>query len=276
MWSLLRLSALTLSLLVVAGCSDPKIDTSSMPAAVVSIENVREALPVYKRDEFDKALAILAMPSLSSMALLSPQRMNGAEIAEAANILMHGLTGDQVIHRADELLRQRRAREREQALRTLTRLTEKQARADEDKAHLARFSVDSARYYMSQSPYGSPEPVIDLEVTNGTDEAVSQVLLKGIVTSEGRSTPWVNDTFYYVVSGGLEPGETAVWSLAPNRFGPWGNTQIPSDATLTVTLEGLKDAEGNPLWDSPALTESEIAKLEHLHQAYQGIALNEQ
>lgn len=275
MWSLLRLPAITLSLFAVAGCSDPKIDTSSMPAAVVSIENVREALPAYKRDEFDKALAIMAMPSFSSMALLSPKRMNGAEIAEAANARMHGLTGDQIIQRADEILRERRAREREQALRTLTRLTEKQARAEEAKSQLARFSIDSARYYMSQSPYGSPEPVIDIEVTNDTGEAVSQILLRGMVTSENRSTPWINDTFYYVVSGGLEPGETAAWSLAPNRFGPWGNTQIPSDATLSVTLEGLKDAEGKPLWDAPALSESEAARLEHLHQAYQGIALGE-
>ncbi|MEE3110402.1 MAG: DUF6694 family lipoprotein, partial [Pseudomonadota bacterium] len=47
MWSLLRLSALSLSALVLVGCSDPKVDTSSMPAAVVSIEKVRESLPTY-------------------------------------------------------------------------------------------------------------------------------------------------------------------------------------------------------------------------------------
>ncbi|WP_317986313.1 DUF6694 family lipoprotein [Vreelandella aquamarina] len=276
MRSLLRLPALTLSLCVLAGCSDPKIDTSSMPAAVVSIENVREALPAYKRDEFDKALAIMAMPSFSSVALLSPKRMNGAEIAEAANAQMHGLTGDQIIHRADEILRERRAREREQAVRTLTRLSEKQARAEQDAAQLARFRIDSARYYMSQSPYGTPEPVIDLEVTNGTDEAISEVRLQGVVKSDDRATPWINETFYYVISGGLEPGETAKWSLAPNRFGVWGNTQIPGDATFVVTLAGLKDAEGEPLWTSPALSKNEAAKLARLHEEYPGISLIEE
>ncbi|MGP9770334.1 MULTISPECIES: DUF6694 family lipoprotein [Halomonas] len=274
MWSLLRLSAITLSLCVLAGCSDPKIDTSSMPAAVVSIENVREAMPAYKRDEFDKALAIMAMPNFGSMALLSPKRMNAAEIAESANVRMHGLTGDQVIKRADDILRERRARERQQALSTLSRLTEKQARADKDREQRERFSIDNARYYISQSPYGTPEPALDIEVTNHTEQAVSQVFLRGVVTSADRSAPWIDETFYYVIAGGLEAGETATWRLAPNRFSAWGNTQIPSDVSLTVTVKGLQDAQGNPLWDSPELSKSEVERLEHLSHEYQGIALS--
>ncbi|MGP9797858.1 DUF6694 family lipoprotein [Halomonas sp. 86] len=274
MWSLLRLSAITLSLCVLAGCSDPKIDTSSMPAAVVSIENVREAMPAYKRDEFDKALAIMAMPNFGSMALLSPKRMNAAEIAESANVRMHGLTGDQVIKRADDILRERRARERQQALSTLARLTEKQARAAKDREQRERFSIDNARYYISQSPYGTPEPALDIEVTNHTEQAVSQVFLRGVVTSADRSAPWIDETFYYVIAGGLEAGETAMWRLAPNRFSAWGNTQIPSDVSLTVTVEGLEDAQGNPLWDSPELSKSEVERLEHLNHEYQGIALS--
>ncbi|MGO3768956.1 MAG: DUF6694 family lipoprotein, partial [Vreelandella alkaliphila] len=81
MWSLLRLSALSLTTLMIAGCSDPKIDTSSMPAAVVSVEKVRDSLPAYKRDEFDQALTIIAMSSFSGIDLLNAQRMNAAEIA---------------------------------------------------------------------------------------------------------------------------------------------------------------------------------------------------
>ncbi|MGP9497376.1 MULTISPECIES: DUF6694 family lipoprotein [unclassified Halomonas] len=274
MWSLLRLSAITLSLCVLAGCSDPKIDTSSMPAAVVSIENVREAMPAYKRDEFDKALAIMAMPNFGSMALLSPKRMNAAEIAESANVRMHGLTGDQVIKRADDILRERRARERQQALSTLARLTEKQARAAKDREQRERFSIDNARYYISQSPYGTPEPALDIEVTNHTEQAVSQVFFRGVLTSADRSAPWVDETFYYVIAGGLEAGETAMWRLAPNRLSAWGNTQIPSEVSLTVTVEGLEDAQGNPLWDSPELSKSEVERLEHLNHEYQGIALS--
>ncbi|MDQ7730090.1 hypothetical protein QT230_15765 [Halomonas sp. SpR8] len=247
-----------------------------MPASVVSIEKVRDSLPVYKRGDFDQGLIIIATAStFNSIDFLNPHRMNAAEIAESANMQMHGLTGDEVIQRADQILRERRSREREQAMRTLKRLEEKRANAASDQQQLARFTIDDARYYLSESPYGVLEPVIDIEVTNGTDKVISELLLRGVMTSSDRSAPWVDESFYYVVAGGIEPGEMLEWSLAPNRFGPWGNTQIPDDAELTVSLEGLRDVNQKPLWDSPELTEHETAKLERLQNEYGGAALSE-
>lgn len=271
MWSLLRLSALSLSALVLVGCSDPKVDTSSMPAAVVSIEKVRESLPTYKRDEFDTALKIIAMSSFNGIDLFNPQRMNAAEIAESANAYMHGLTGDEIIERADEMLRQRRAREREQALRTLNRLEAKQDSAQRAQEHLAQISIDNARYYISTSPYGALEPVIELTVTNGSEHAVAELMLHGVLKSPNREVAWVDETFYYVISGGLAPGESATWSLAPNRFGPWGNDQIPRNAALTLTLLGVNNSKGEPLWDAPALTDNEAERLEELRAEYGGV-----
>ncbi|WP_392567160.1 DUF6694 family lipoprotein [Halomonas sp. 707B3] len=271
MWSLLRLSALSLSALVLVGCSDPKVDTSSMPAAVVSIEKVRESLPTYKRDEFDTALKIIAMSSFNGIDLFNPQRMNAAEIAESANAYMHGLTGDEIIERADKMLRQRRAREREQALRTLNRLEAKQDSAQRAQEHLAQISIDNARYYISTSPYGALEPVIELTVTNGSDHAVAELMLHGVLKSPNREVAWVDETFYYIISGGLAPGESATWSLAPNRFGPWGNDQIPRNAALTLTLLGVNNSEGEPLWDAPALTDNEAERLEELRAEYGGV-----
>lgn len=275
MGSLLRLFALTLSVLMIVGCSDPKIDTSSMPASIVSIEKVRNSLPSYKRNDFDQGLIIIATTStFGGVDLLNPHRMNAAEIAEAANVQMHGLTGNQIIQRADEILRERRSREREHAIRTLKRLEDKHTKAESDQQQLTRFSIDSARYYMGVSPFGAPEPVIDFKVTNGTDQTISEMVLRGVVTSPDRDVPWVDETFYYVIEGGIEPEETLQWSLAPNRFGPWGNAQIPNDAELTLTLEGLKGIDKQPLWDSPELTEREQARLERLREEYGGIAFS--
>lgn len=275
MWSLLRLSAISLSVLMIAGCSDPKLDTSSMPASVVSVEKVRNSLPTYKRNDFDQGLIIIATSStFDGIDILNPHRMNAVEIAESANAQMHELTGDQVIQRADQILRERRSSEREQAIRTLKRLEEKHANAASDQQQLALFTIDDARYYMSESPYGAPEPVIVLEVTNGTDQAISELFLSGVVTSPDRSAPWIDESFYYVVAGGIEPGETLKWSLAPNRFGPWGDAHIPRDAELMVTLQSLRGADQQPLWNSPALSESEATRLERLRNEYGGVALS--
>ncbi|WP_235042222.1 DUF6694 family lipoprotein [Vreelandella profundi] len=239
-----------------------------MPASVVSVENVRESLPVYKRNDFDKALIIIATATFGGIDILNPQRMNAAEIAELANAQMHGLTGDEVIQRADEILRERRSREREQAIRTLSRLQEKQAKAASYKEQLARFSIDEARFYISESPYGAPEPVIDLKMTNGTAQALSQLSLRGVVMSPGRETPWVDETFYYIIAGGIEAGETQSLSLAPNRFGPWGNVQIPDSATLTISVEGARGQDDQTLWDSSDLTASEAERLARLRDQY--------
>lgn len=271
MWRLLRLSALSLSALMLAGCADPKVDTSSMPAAVVSIEKVRESLPTYKRDEFDTAVKIIAMSSFSGIDPFNPQRMNAAEIAESANAYMHGLTGDEIIERADSMLRERRAREREQALRTLNRLEAKQANAQRDQERLAQIRIDNARYYLATSPFGALEPVIELAVTNGTEHTISELMLRGLLESPERDIAWVDQTFYYVISGGLAPGESATWSLAPNRFGPWGNDQIPRNAELSLTLLGVNDANGEPLWNAPPLTDSETERLTSLREEYEGI-----
>ncbi|MGM0543713.1 MAG: DUF6694 family lipoprotein [Pseudomonadota bacterium] len=268
MWSLFRLSALSLSVVVLAGCSEPRVDTSSMPAAVVSVEKVRESLPTYKRDEFDQALTIMAMSSFDGIDILNPQPLNAAEIAESANAHMHGLTGDEVIEKANEMLRNRGARERQQALNILSRLEEKQARAEHDREQRERVTLDSAEFYMSTSPYGALEPVIELAVTNGSDERLSQLSLRGMVTTPGREAPWVDEAFYYVIPDGLAPGESAEWRLAPNRFGPWGNRDIPDGAQFDVTIEAIHDEEGNPLWDAPALSERQIERLEALRDEY--------
>lgn len=272
MGSLLRLSAITLSVFLITGCTDPKIDTSSMPASVLSVEKVRNALPSYKRNDFDQALIIIATSTaFNGVNILNPDRMNAVEIAESANEKMHGLTGDQIIHRADEILREQRSRERDQAIRTLKRLEEKQATANREQQQLALFTIDKAHYYMSQSPYGVPEPVIDLEVTNGTDQTISELVLTGVLNSPGQLTPWVDETFYYVIPGGIAPGETLAWSLAPNRFGPWGQSEIPDDAQLTLVLEGVRGSDQQPLWDAPALTDKELATLERLRTEYGGV-----
>ncbi|SNY96541.1 DUF6694 family lipoprotein [Halomonas sp. hl-4] len=272
MWSLFRLSTLSLSMIMLAGCSEPKIDTSSMPAAVVSVEKVRESLPTYKRDEFDQALTIMAMSSFSGIDILNPRPMNAAEIAESANAYMHGLTGDEAIEKANEMLRNRRARERNQALAILSRLEEKQANAKHDRQQRERITIDSADFYMSTSPYGALEPIIELEVTNGPDERIVELSLRGVVTSPNHEAPWVDESFYYVIPDGLEPGESAKWSLAPNRFGPWGNQDIPDNAELAITIESVHGDDGNALWDSAPLSERQRERLDELRDEYGAIA----
>jgi hypothetical protein len=67
------------------------------------------------------------------------------------------------------------------------------------------------------------------------------------LASPGRSVPWLKDDFSYEISGGLEPGESAEWHLAPNMFSDWGKVDAPADAVLTVQTVKLEGANGEIL-----------------------------
>ncbi len=94
------------------------------------------------------------------------------------------------------------------------------------QASLAKFVVERSRFYFSEDGFSS-DPVIELTVRNDTGRTVSRFYCRGVLSSPGRKTPWVDDTFNYSVRGGIQAGETQQFSLAPNMFGPWG--RAPKD-----------------------------------------------
>lgn len=61
--------------------------------------------------------------------------------------------------------------------------------------------------------------------------------------------PWLKDTFNYSIPGGLEPGEEAKWSLAPNMFSDWGRVEMRADMVLTVRVLRLDGADEEVLFD---------------------------
>jgi hypothetical protein len=117
------------------------------------------------------------------------------------------------------------------------------------QSSLADFEILRARFYKETvGVLGTSRPVIDLTVRNGTEYAISRAYFEGTLRSEGRTIPWLQESFNHGIPGGLEPGETAVWSLAPSAYGPWGATDAPTDAILTVTVTRLNGPNGEELF----------------------------
>ncbi len=137
------------------------------------------------------------------------------------------------------------------------------------KEELKKFKVLRSRFYKRDQEYSSyDQPIIDLTVVNSTDKAVSRAYFEGTIASPDRSVPWHKDTFNYQISGGLEPGEEASWSLAPNMFSDWGKVKAPSDAIFTVTVEQLDGADGKPLYSTMNFTEYDKKRLAELKKKY--------
>lgn len=145
-------------------------------------------------------------------------------------------------------------------------LTKRKADAEAARTSLAKFVVGKSRFYFSKERFSS-DPVIDLTIRNDTGQTVSRFYARGVLSSPGRETPWVDDTFNYSIRGGIKSGESQDLALAPNMFGEW--SKAPRDRTdmvLTVSIERLDGADGKPLFTAEFSPEDEarLAALEKM------------
>jgi len=110
------------------------------------------------------------------------------------------------------------------------------------------------------------QPIIELTVKNGTGHVVSRAYFEGAIASPDRSVPWHKDTFNHSISGGLEPGEVATWSLIPNMY--WKTVDAPADAVFTVTVEQLDGANGETIYSTREFGERDLERLSELKIKY--------
>jgi hypothetical protein len=120
-----------------------------------------------------------------------------------------------------------------------------QKKADAAKPLLRTIQLESAKFYWSQNGF-IEQPVIELKITNGSKIPLKRVYFHGVLSTPGRSIPWVDDDFNYEFNGGLEPGETKDLSLAPNMFGKWAapETKGRTDLVLNVSVRNFEGPDG--------------------------------
>lgn len=257
---------------VLLGCSEPPtIDGTSNETLEATTEVVRESLPDSTKVKFDEALQVVAFEGIGFGDLLAYGAMGdeGGEVfATELRSKVDGMTAEEVIAKADLILEQRRAKEREQALQEIDELSAKKVQSDLARSELERFEVTRSRFYKRDGGYWE-EPIIELSVVNGTSHPISRAYFAATVASPGRAVPWIKETFNYSIPGGVEAGENASWSLAPNRFDSWGTVDVPSDAILTVETTRLDGADGEVLFSTQEFTDEDAKRLDELSQKFQ-------
>ncbi|MEC9041453.1 MAG: DUF6694 family lipoprotein [Pseudomonadota bacterium] len=217
--------------LALAACSEPTVNASNDEDLKASIEAIQSSLEPAKREQFNEAIFTIVGSGMDLKAVMTGE-VTAEDLARNMMARLDGKTADQVITEAQIIVQEREAKQKAQALQEIADLEEKRAAAEASEAELEKFQVISSRLYKRERGY-TETPIIELSVVNGTGKPISRVFFEGVVASPGRSVPWIEDTFNYSIPGGLEPGESADWSLAPNRFSGWG-TDVPGDAILTL------------------------------------------
>lgn len=249
------------------GCGDPTIDTSTDEAMEESIAEVRESLDPGVRARFDTAIMTVSMSGVSLETLMAGEA-GAASLANQVKGKLEGRTGEEVLEIADSIRAEREAERRRQAEQEIAELEEQRERAVAAERKLANFTVDRSRLEMRENYFEREEPLIELTVTNGLGVAVSRAYFTGTLQSEGRSVPWIREDFNYQIPGGLEPGETATWRLAPNQFGPWGQVDAPPDAVLTVEVKRLDGPDGEALFGGVTWDDEDQERLDELRAQY--------
>ncbi|HHJ4624059.1 TPA: hypothetical protein ACQJJL_005364 [Raoultella ornithinolytica] len=183
---------------------------------------------------------------------------------------LSGKTGEEVISYAEQIRKERAAKEKTQALQEIAELEKKQTEARANLKQLEAFGVIRSRFYFEKKEYGHAQPIIALSVKNGTTKAISRAYFRGVISSPSREVPWYTGTFNYQIPGGLEPGEKADWNLAPNPYSDWGKVEPPADAVFTVTVIGIDDALGNSMYSNADFTELDASRLAELKGRYSG------
>lgn len=264
----MRAAFLLLLSLSLAGCFEPKIDGTDKDAYKASVEKIGASLTPDQKAVFQKDLMVVAMQGLSLADLMKSPGGADAVLNESIKKL-DGKTAADVTAEANRIRLEREAKEKVQALAEIKELLEKRVAAEAAKSDLSKFAVSRSRFYIDIGEYSfQNKPVIELHVENGTSKAVSRAYFRGTIATPGRSVPWVVETFNYEIPGGLEPGEQADWSLLPNKYGKFGEANVPAGAVFTVEVTRLDDAQGKPMYDSEGFTDREQARLDTLQSKY--------
>lgn len=254
---------------LLSACDKPQIDSSTDDAMKSSIAKVRESLPENKREEFDSALKVVVFSNINMADLMRASSESDKEdISKKMREPLAGKTGEEVISYAQKITVERELKQKEQALQEIKELEQKKADSEKAKEELKKVQVLSSRFSLEPEEYGQPQPVIRLVVKNNSDKAISRVFFRGVIASEGRSVPWLEQDFNYEIAGGLEPNEEAAWALAPNKFSEWGKINAPAGAVFTVTVTRVNGADKEALFDPSGFTEQDDSRLEDLKKKY--------
>lgn len=240
-------------LILLSGCGDKKIDSSSDERLKKSMDAVKTSLDEEKKKEFEEAIQAIAFSETGdTFEVASKQDAALRKIKDKLN----GKTAAEIIAEGEKLIIERKKKEHEEVINEInevkikiSELDQKQAKAEQDKESLKQFKVLRSLFYWSKSVYVE-SPVIELTVRNDTKYPVSRAYFHGVLSTPGRSVPWIQDSFDHTISGGLEPGEEATWKLEPDMLSEWGNApRDRNDMVLTVSVTRIDGLDEKAIFD---------------------------
>ena len=227
-----------------SGCGQ-KVDASDPQSFVKSLTAMTDKMSTEQKAQFHDAMVAIAADGDDPSPLLAEADTNSPLFWGTANKIK-GLTAPEIVrlgYQTELNGLDKAIADDTNAIRTIKAARQKYA------AIFDNIRIAAARYHVEGNEVADL-PVISFQVTNGSKTAIKKVYLHGVLTSPGRSVPWVSSDLNYEFPGGLEPGETKSLDLEPNMFGDWkvddGYSRRP-DLNLALSVSNVADASGQDL-----------------------------
>lgn len=260
---LLKITALVLATgLICSGCGK-KINASSEEKMKSSIETLQKSMSQEEAKEFTACCAVVVLANLHK--------------GEDAYKVLDGKSPEEVKWMAQTIKEKRQAEEKmrkaERKQKDIAELRERIAELDkvikqndENRTQLRKIIITGATFKKVKNRF-SEDPSISFSINNSSEKTISRIICKAVLTSTGRSVPWLEDGFGYSFRGGLNAGEKQHLDLRPNPFGDWGELDNRDDYTLSLTLIGIENEKKDPLWIIEDGAEKEKAECEQKLEA---------
>ncbi len=261
-------------MVIIAGCKDKKIDSSSNENLKKSIETVKKPLSSEKRQEFEEAMEAIAMSEIGNIFkdAAYPEGM-----MRRFKDKLNGKTANEIIAEGNRIIAEREEEKRKMAIERqehiineiaatkerIAELEKKRAKAEQDKESRRQFAIILSQFSARESSYQENVYQIELTVKNGTKHTISKVIFQCVFASPGRSVPWVRAHLPHDIPGGLEPGEQATWVIGAYKF-----EDIPKgrdDIVLTVTPIDFYGEDEKAIFET-TFSKWEEMRLEELSQ----------
>jgi PBP1b-binding outer membrane lipoprotein LpoB len=249
-------TAIAVFALILAGCTQPldtRIDSTSQAAYEKSLTAIKAKLTPDETAKLDEALQVVVFSEIvpkdanlfSMMAAFQDTDKLKAKMLQTVN----GKTPRELIDIAAGKIKERAKEELKSVTSEIADLEKRKAGAEKAKELLSKIVVTDARFYWSSGFL--PHPIIDFKVTNSTGVPLGRLYFHGVVSTPGRTIPWIDHDFNYEIPGGLENAESKHLDLEPNQFSDWGKseTQGRNDLVMTITVVNAEGADKVKLAD---------------------------
>lgn len=230
----IAISFLACAAITFTGCGKKGIDTTSDESTKASIAAATKSMTPEQKREFDEAVVVIAMDGVN---LFSGAGVEGAK--DKMKDSLSGKSPDQVIAEAKAIKARRAADLASTIQKQIDEIKAAEAASIDAAEKMKSFVAIDPKFAYVKQRFGGDDPTATMTVRNGFNKAVSSVTFRAVLSSPGRSIPWVDDTFSYEFAGGLEPGEQKDLELDMNGYSDWGKP--PKDRKdYVLTLEVVK------------------------------------